>query len=183
MLGSSSMCKAVCVSMCALMTACATVDNRHKIHISVAEQRMLVTDEGRPVVAYPVSTSKFGEGSEEGSLATPLGDHRVAKKIGGGLPSGAVLKSRRFTGEILRGDEAGRDAVVTRILWLDGTDRSNRSSFSRHIYIHGTAEEGNIGKRASYGCVRMRSADVIELYELVGVGAKVHISSGALGGT
>ncbi|MBE2180698.1 MAG: L,D-transpeptidase [Chthoniobacterales bacterium] len=145
------------------------------MHISVADQKMLVTDKGQPVAVYPVSTSKFGLSSSPGSYGTPVGRHRVVKMIGDGLPSGAVFKSRRFTGEVLPVDAPGRDPIVTRILWLDGRESRNRNSYERFIYIHGTPEERNIGIPSSYGCIRMRSRDVIALYERVGVGAKVDI--------
>jgi len=157
------------------VAGCAPYDNRHVMHISVADQKLLLTDRGAPVSSYPVSTSKFGLNSREGSYGTPVGRHRVAKKIGDGLPPGAVLKSRRFTGEVLAVNAAGRDPIVTRILWLQGLDGSNRNSFARHIYIHGTPEERNIGMPASYGCIRMRSRDVMALYNAVGVGARVEI--------
>jgi lipoprotein-anchoring transpeptidase ErfK/SrfK len=157
------------------LTACTQYDNRHVIHISVADQKMVVTDQGQPVATYPVSTSKFGVGTAPGSYATPLGKHRVVKKIGDGLPSGAVFKSRRFTGEVLPVDAPGRDPIVTRILWLDGQEPGNRHSFGRFIYIHGTPEERNIGAPVSFGCVRMRSSDVVEIYDRVGVGTRVDI--------
>jgi lipoprotein-anchoring transpeptidase ErfK/SrfK len=158
-----------------ILGGCAQLDNRHVMHISVADQKMLLTDKGEAVATYPVSTSKFGLSSAPGSYGTPLGKHRVVKKIGHGLPSGAVFKSRRFTGEVLPVDAPGRDPIVTRILWLDGKERHNRNSFGRYIYIHGTPEERNIGLPVSYGCVRMRSRDVIALFERVGVGARVDI--------
>lgn len=145
------------------------------MHISVADQKLLLTDRGEPVATYPISTSKFGVNSREGSYGTPAGRHRVAKKIGGGLPLGAVLKSRRFTGEVLAVDAPGRDPIVTRILWLQGLEGHNRNSFARDIYIHGTPEERNIGIPVSYGCIRMRSRDVIELYDRVKTGARVDI--------
>lgn len=145
------------------------------MHISVADQKLLLTDRGEPVATYPISTSKFGINSREGSYGTPLGRHRVAKKIGGGLPVGAVMKSRRFTGEVLPINAPGRDPIVTRILWLQGLEPHNRNSFDRKIYIHGTPEERNIGLPVSYGCVRMRSTDVIALYDRVGAGARVEI--------
>lgn len=145
------------------------------MHISVADQKMLLTDRGEPVAVYPVSTSKFGLSSKPGSYGTPLGRHQVAKKIGDGLPAGAVFKSRRFTGEVLAVDAPGRDPIVTRILWLDGRESRNRNSYGRFIYIHGTPEERNIGLPTSYGCIRMRSRDVVALYDRVGLGAKVDI--------
>jgi len=158
-----------------LLSSCSQYDNRHVMHISVADQKMVVTDEGKLIAIYPISTSKFGLNSREGSYGTPLGRHRVAKKIGDGLPQGAVLKSRRFTGEVLPVDAPGRDPIVTRILWLQGLEGNNRNSFARNIYIHGTPEERNIGQPVSYGCIRMRSKDVVSLFAYVGLGAKVEI--------
>ena len=127
-----------------------------------------------------ISTSKFGLGSQRGSNRTPLGNHVVAKKIGGGAPKGAVFKSRRRTGAIVRPNTPGRDPIVTRILWLSGRDRHNKNTFGRCVYIHGTPAEYNIGRPASYGCVRMKSEDVIDLYRRVGVGAGVKIIRGSL---
>ena len=161
--------------MALLLAACTQYDKRHVMHISVDDQKLLLTDRGEPVATYPISTSKFGLNSREGSYGTPLGRHRVAKKIGGGLPVGAVMKSRRFTGEVLAIDAPGRDPIVTRILWLQGLEPHNRNSFARNIYIHGTPEERNIGLPVSYGCVRMKSRDVIALYNRVGTGARVDI--------
>ena len=100
---------------------------------------------------------------------------RLRKKIGGSAPSGAVFKDRRRTGEILPPDAPGRDPIVTRILWLRGREAQNANAYGRYIYIHGTPEERTIGRPASYGCVRMRSRDVIQLYDIVGWGRKVTI--------
>lgn len=171
---------ALMVLLAAVLGGCAPMDRRHVMHVSVADQKMVVTDRGEPVAVYPISTSKFGLSSRPGSYATPLGKHRVVKKIGSGLPEGAVLKSRRFTGEVLPVNAPGRDPIVTRILWLHGLEAGNRNSFDRLIYIHGTPEERAIGTPASYGCIRMRSADVVELFDRVGVGAKVDIFTGPL---
>ncbi len=105
----------------------------------------------------------------------PLGNLEVAEKIGGSAPSGAVFKDRRRTGEIVPPDSPGRDPIVSRILWLRGCEPQNARAFARTIYIHGTPEERNIGLPVSYGCVRMRSRDVIQLYDVVGEGAQVTI--------
>ncbi len=158
-----------------VLAGCTLQDKRHVMHISVADQEMLVTDRGTPVARYPVSTSKFGLNAAPNSYGTPPGKHRVVKKIGDGLPSGAVFKSRRFTGEVLPVDAPGRDPIVTRILWLEGLERRNANSYDRFIYIHGTPEERNIGQPVSFGCIRMRSRDVMALYDRVGVGARVDI--------
>ena len=159
-----------------LISGCAG-DNRHKMIVSTADERMIVLCDGKPIAQYPVSTSKFGIGDKPGSNATPLGTLRVKRKIGSGAPLGAVFKGRRPTGEVIPVDAPGRDPIVTRILWLEGTEFKNRHAFARCIYIHGTPEERNIGTPASFGCIRMRSADVIELYNTVGIGARVFITS------
>jgi len=143
--------------------------------IGVEDQRMVLLDRGVPIATYPVSTSKFGLGDGFGTYRTPMGTMKIRKKIGDSVPAGGVLKSRHFTGEVLAVDAPGRDPIVTRILWLDGTQSCNRDAFARCIYIHGTPEERNIGRPASYGCIRMRSRDVITLYDIVGVGARVKV--------
>src|SRR5438132_10260055 len=124
---------------------------------------------------YPVSTSKVGLGDWPGSSCTPLGKLEIAEKIGDNAPPGAVFKDRRRTGEIVAPDSPGRDPIVTRIIWLRGREAQNANAFARDIYIHGTPEERNIGRPASYGCIRMRSVDIINLYSQVGAGAQVSI--------
>lgn len=150
--------------------------------VSVPEQKMALYRKGKLVNTYDVSTSKFGLGSSAGSNRTPLGMHAVAKKVGGGHRSGMKFSSRKPTGEIVPVNAPGRDPIVTRILWLKGLESCNRNSFSRTIYIHGTPEESRIGTPASYGCIRMRSRDIIRLYSAVGVGAKVDIRNSELPG-
>jgi lipoprotein-anchoring transpeptidase ErfK/SrfK len=167
----------MCAAMAAfLFSSCA--DTRHRVVVSVAEQRMVVLDQGKPLAQFPVSTSKFGLGSSGKTNFTPLGRHAVAKKIGGGQPLGMKFKSRRPTGEIVPVNAPGRDPIVTRILWLKGLETHNQNTYSRYIYIHGTPEEHKLGTPASYGCVRMRSVDVAWLYDMVGKGAKVDIIPG-----
>jgi lipoprotein-anchoring transpeptidase ErfK/SrfK len=144
--------------------------------VSAADQKMILLRDGKPVRAFPVSTSKFGLGDRKGSYATPVGTLRVKKKIGHEMPAGTVFKSRVPTGEILPVDAPGRDPIVTRILWLEGLEGRNRNAFSRYIYIHGTPEERNIGQPVSFGCIRMKSQDVIELFDAVGENARVFIT-------
>ena len=141
---------------------------------------MALLEDGAPLATYPVSTSKFGLGDLPGTSWTPLGRLEIAKKIGNGAPSGAAFKDRRPTGEIVPPDAPGRDIIVTRILWLRGEEPQNARAYSRYIYIHGTPEERNIGLPVSYGCVRMRSRDVIELFNIVGAGAQVKIENAPL---
>lgn len=157
------------------LAACTTPDTRHRVVVSVPEQKLVLLEDGAPITTYPVSTSKFAIGDWPGSRGTPLGELEIADKIGGFAVSGAVFKDRRATGEIIQPDAPGRDPIVTRILWLRGREAQNANAYSRYIYIHGTPEERNIGSPASYGCIRMRSRDVIQLYEIVGRGARVSI--------
>jgi lipoprotein-anchoring transpeptidase ErfK/SrfK len=166
---------ALALSVLVLAASCVSPDTRHHVVISVPEQRLAVLDEGTLLATYPISTSKFALSDVPGSRGTPLGELEVAQKIGGSAPLGAVFKSRRRTGEIIAPDAPGRDPIVTRILWLRGRERQNANAFQRNIYIHGTPEERNIGRPASYGCIRMRSRDVIRLYDVVGSGARVSI--------
>jgi len=158
-----------------IISSCAAPDTRHHIVISTREQKLAVLDRGNLMAIYPVSTSKFGLGDWPGSSCTPLGELEVAKKIGDHAMPGAVFKDRRRTGETVAPDSPGRDPIVTRILWLRGREAQNGNAFARMIYIHGTPEERNIGFPASYGCIRMRSSDIINLYEIVGPGAEVTI--------
>ena len=163
-----------------LLVLAGCADTRHRLIVSVPDQKMLVLTDGKPTAVYPVSTSKFGTGDREGSYATPLGHLCVRRKIGDGAPLGTVFKSRKPTGEVLVPNAPGRDPIVTRILWLDGLESHNRNAFSRCIYIHGTPQEEMIGTPASYGCIRMRSSDVAKLFDLVGNGAHVEITEGSL---
>lgn len=150
-------------------------DTRHEIIVSVRDQKLLLTTDGKINALYPVSTSKFGLGDRLGSYATPLGKLFVRAKIGMGLPLGSVFKSRIPTGEILRPNITGRDPIVTRILWLDGMESGNRNAYERGIYIHGTPQEKFLGRVASYGCIRMSSRDVAALCDAIGTGASVRI--------
>ena len=143
--------------------------------ISVRDQKLMLLENNERVAVYPVSTSKFGLGDRWGSMATPLGWLQVAEKIGDHAPPGAVFHKRRFTGEILQPNAPGRDPIVTRIIWLRGMEPSNANAFNRCIYIHGTAEEKSIGKPSSFGCVRMCSKDVTEVYSQLPIGSVVRI--------
>jgi len=144
------------------------------IHISIQDQRLTLIEDEKPIRSYPVSTSRFGIGTEEGSMKTPTGRFRVAEKIGGGLPSDAVFQSR----VPLKPDDPlppTEDLVMSRILWLDGLDEDNANTRDRFIYIHGTKHEDKIGRPASHGCIRMRNIDIVDLFELVDEGAHVTI--------
>src|SRR3954452_16021405 len=163
-----------------LLSACETVDKRHHVIVSVHDQRLALLDQNNLVATYPVSTSKFAIGDQPGSRGTPLGELQIAQKIGAGLPLGTVLKDRRPTGEILAPNAPGRDPIVTRIMWLRGLERENSRAYSRGIYIHGTPVEKLIGRPVSFGCIRMRSRDVMHLYSTVRVGTKIEITNTGL---
>ena len=163
----------------ALLGACTTpvplAATRNQIIISVRDQRLTVVKDDHTRETFPISTSKFGLGDRRGTYETPTGRLAVAAKIGGGSAPGTVFHGRVRTGEIVKVDAPGRDAIVTRILALRGLEANNSQAFSRGIYIHGTPEERNIGRPTSYGCIRMRSRDVIALFDAVKVGARVQI--------
>ncbi|MFN2381321.1 MAG: L,D-transpeptidase family protein [Guyparkeria sp.] len=153
--------------------------------VDVSSQRLYLFEAGELVGGFPVSTAERGTGNREGSLQTPLGLHRVDQKIGADAPRGMIFRGRQPTGELAeiltRPDQrAARDDVTTRILWLQGLEPGvnqggDVDSKQRYIYIHGTPEEGRIGRPASHGCVRMTNADVITLFDRVHEGALVDI--------
>jgi lipoprotein-anchoring transpeptidase ErfK/SrfK len=144
------------------------------IHISIRDQKLTLKDGATPIRTYPVSTSRFGIGTEMGSMKTPIGRFRVAAKIGGDTPSGTVFRSRVALQPFDPLPQT-EDLVMSRILWLDGLEEQNANTRDRFIYIHGTKHEDKIGTPASCGCVRMRNADVIELFDLVDKGVSVVI--------
>jgi lipoprotein-anchoring transpeptidase ErfK/SrfK len=156
--------------------AVSPVDTSNQIIVSVRDQKLMLVQNGGQVATYPVSTSMFGLGDAWGRMTTPLGYLAVEKKIGDNVPTGAVFHNRRLTGEILQPNAPGRDPITTRIIWLRGLEAQNAHAFKRCIYIHGTPQEKNIGRPASYGCIRMKSSDVAELYDRVPLGALVQIT-------
>lgn len=161
-----------------LFASCKSTPAKTDVIVSVRDQKLGIYDpaSGKLLKTYKISTSKFGLGDEPGSNRTPLGKHEIVAKIGHGLPQGAVLKSRQWNGEVLPPNAPGRDPIVSRILWLKGLESQNRNAYKRFIYIHGTPEESNLGKPASYGCIRMGMNDVIRLFEELPIGSKVEIT-------
>jgi lipoprotein-anchoring transpeptidase ErfK/SrfK len=150
------------------------------IVVSVPDQKLALVEDGVAIAQFPISTSKFGLGDRPNSYATPLGSMEIAAKIGSGAPLGSVFKSRVRTGEILQPNASGRDPIVTRILWLRGLESRNCQAYGRGIYIHGTPVERLIGRPASYGCIRMRSKDVVRLYDATPVGTKLDVVNAPL---
>lgn len=159
---------------------CAAAEAPSRIIISVKEQKLMLIESGMRLATYPVSTSKFGLGDNWGHMTTPLGFLEVAQKIGDNAPLGAVFHNRRFTGEIIKPNAPGRDPIITRIIWLKGLQPENAHAFSRCIYIHGTPQEHLIGRPASFGCIRMKSVDVTNLYNQIPLGAIVEVVQDSL---
>ena len=157
-----------------------------KIEISIPRQTLVLSDNGRVVKSYTVSTSRKGPGEKNGSLQTPRGRHIVRAKIGAALPLAAVFVRRRPTGEVwsheLHEKYPGRDWILTRILWLSGCEPGrNRlgdvDTMRRYIYIHGCPDSAELGKPGSIGCVRMRNRDIVELFDRVAPYTPVEISA------
>jgi len=148
----------------------------YSIEISISEQRLYLFEENKLIRSYPVSSSAYGEGQVENSLKTPLGMHMIKSKIGTDVEKYDFFVSREHIpqkAKIIHKDADSEDDFITsRIMWLDGLEEgfnkgTNVDSFNRYIYIHGTHEEGLIGKKASHGCIRMLNHDVLELYDLI----------------
>ena len=156
-----------------------------RIEISISHQTLMLFDNFGGVNAkYSVSTAANGVGCDKDSGCTPLGKHIIRAKIGGGVAPNTVFVGRRPTGEIctpeLMAQYPNRDWIVTRILWLSGREigknrLGNVDTMQRYIYIHGSPDSTEMGKICSHGCVRMRSADVIELFNFVEAGTPVLI--------
>jgi L,D-transpeptidase catalytic domain len=171
------------VSLVFHTSAAAAAPVIESIAVSVPEQRLYTFDAaGVEITSYRISTSQFGTGDMRGSYTTPLGQLQVVGKIGDGSPIGTVFKGGARTGEICPINARGRDPIVTRILRLRGLEKHNSDSYSRAIYIHGTPDERHLGKPMSWGCIRMRSCDVITLFNSVGVGIRVEITEARLSG-
>lgn len=152
--------------------------------VSIREQALHLLEDDRVLQSWPVSTSRYGIGGQNDSLKTPPGAHRIAECIGDGETLHTVFKGRVAqpqTAEIeTQPRTTGQECITTRILWLDGLEPGinkdgEMDSHQRYIYIHGTHEEGLIGQAASIGCIRMRGADVIELFGQVSVDTLVLI--------
>ena len=156
------------------------------IRISIGQQTLtLFDDEGRAVRHYAVSTAGNGAGELFGSYCTPRGHHLIRAKIGAAQPANTVFVRRRPTGEIytpeLGASFPGRDWILTRILWLSGCEPArnrlgNVDTMRRFIYIHGSPDQATMGAPGSHGCIRMRNADIIELFDLVAPYMPVEIS-------
>jgi lipoprotein-anchoring transpeptidase ErfK/SrfK len=156
-----------------------------KITIHIPTQTLeLLDDNGNILRCYSVSTGANGVGEENGSFCTPRGKHIIRAKIGAGQLENTVFVKRRPTGEIytpqLGALHHGRDWILTRILWLSGKEPGyNRwgscDTMRRYIYIHGTPDNTPLGEPGSHGCVRMRNADLLELFDLVPTGIAVDI--------
>ena len=154
------------------------------VFVKLDQQCLYTVQHGKLQQQYPVSTSRYGAGQKQDSYQTPLGVHSIAEKIGAQCQRDEILRARVPTGEIAlintTSEHREQDLITSRILWLRGMQPGLNQgpgvdSYQRYIYIHGTAEEGLIGQPASIGCVRMRNADIIELYTQLNAGDLVNI--------
>jgi L,D-transpeptidase YbiS len=155
-----------------------------RIEVSIPQQILTVFDGAQIIAHYAISSGANGVGCQKNSGCTPIGHHIIRAKIGAGAPINTVFVGRRATGEIcspqLMAEFPHRDWILTRILWLSGTEIGvNRlgevDTMQRYIYIHGTPDDVSLGQPGSHGCIRMRNADVIALFNMVAVGTPIHI--------
>lgn len=149
--------------------------NQPRIEVSVGTQTLVLWDGIHQVKRWPCSTSKYGLGYTEGSNKTPLGGFIVREKHGEAATSGTIFKSRQPVGLWTEDLVTQDDLILSRILWLDGVEKRNANTWQRYIYIHGTNDERSIGRPASHGCIRLKNAAMIELYDLTPVGTAVWI--------
>lgn len=156
------------------------------LYVSISAQKMLLLEDGVPLKEWPISTALNGAGEQKGSEQTPRGHHIVRARIGAGAAIGTVFRGRRPTGEVwtpeLSAQHPDRDWILTRILWLSGTEAGqnrlgNCDSMQRYIYIHGTPDSEPMGIPRSHGCIRMRNADMVELFDEVPIYTPVLIEA------
>ena len=151
------------------------------IRISITKQRLYHRNIAGVWHTYPVSTASKGAGNQKESFQTPLGKHRICQKIGNHAPIMTAFRARQPVGIYQKGtDDPNKDWILSRILWLTGTQtginkRGHVDSYERYIYIHGTHEEEHIGTPASHGCIRMKNNDIIHLFERCDIGESVLI--------
>ena len=156
------------------------------LYVSISDQKMHYIKNRKIVESYTISSAKSGVGSQSGSQKTPLGLHRIKEKIGDKTPLNGRMKGRVFHGEMATiytdQTKSKTDDVTTRILYLEGLEEGKNKgegidSYERYIYIHGTSEEGYLGRPASHGCIRMKNTDILELYDKIKINTLVYISS------
>jgi len=173
-----------CIALILASILSSLLHAEYSIEVSISEQRLYVIDNDSIVRSYPISSSAFGEGQTENSLKTPLGEHEIQTKIGTDVPKYQFFVSREHISqavEIIEEEiDSPDDFITTRIMWLTGINEGfnrggNVDSFKRFIYIHGTHEEGLIGKKASHGCIRMLNQDVLELFRIIPIKTAVNI--------
>ena len=171
--------------ICGTAMILSVVQGNRNIRVDLASQRLELVSERRVLGRFPVSTSKYGPGEIFGSLKTPRGQHIIRAKIGSGQPLGTVFRGRRPTGELysdeLARSKPGQDWILTRILWLSGTEvgrnrLGNVDTMRRYIYIHGTPSSEFLGEPRSIGCIRMSNHEVLKLFGWVEVGMSVEIN-------
>ena len=158
-----------------------------KIIVNVKKQELQYWNNDQLEFSYSISTAKNGVGEKQGSECTPRGKHIIRAKIGNGAAINSVFVGRRCTNEIftenLRKQFLERDWILTRILWLSGTELGinrlgNVDTMRRYIYIHGCPDKDVMGQPSSHGCIKMRNTELIELFDKVDVGTFVTIKEG-----
>ena len=159
-------------------------DFNEYLYVSIKKQRLYHIQQKEVMGEYVISPPDKGAGAEQHSEKTPTGLHSINNKIGDGVPPGGIFINRSYSGKTTRiytdRTSTGNDEVTTRILWLAGEEQGvnkggDKDSYARHIYIHGTPEEGLLGAPASHGCIRMKNNEVIELYQHASKGMYVII--------
>ncbi len=149
---------------------------KHLIEVSITTQTLKLSQDGATLFEAPVSTATNGPGFTVGSYQTPTGEFFIREKIGEGAPLNTTFKGRRPQG-IWQGERKGtnQDSILTRILWLEGTDEENANTYQRYIYFHGTHAEELIGQPASHGCIRLKNEDMLQLFTMTPMFTKVTI--------
>ena len=146
------------------------------IYVDINKQQLFLLENRVTIKKYNISTSTRGVGNKSNSLQTPEGLHKIKSKYGQGVPIGGILDHRKFNGEIasinLDTTSTAIDIICTRVIRIigleDGVNKGGEvDTYLRKIYLHGTNEEGLIGKESSHGCIRMKNQDIVDLFDRV----------------
>jgi lipoprotein-anchoring transpeptidase ErfK/SrfK len=153
--------------------------------VDVSKQCLYVMQDSHVTGEYKISTSRYGLGCQQDSYKTPTGAHAIKQKIGDGAAIGEIFKGRQATGQqaqiSTQAEHDDEDLILTRICWLIGLEPGKNAgagvdSYARYIYIHGTQEEGLLGRAVSKGCIRMANCSLVDLFERVKEGTFIYIA-------
>lgn len=129
------------------------------IVVRTAERRLYLVLGGGTAVRYPVAVGRIGK--QWAGYASIDGKHMYPDWT----PPAEVRRDNPRLPNVIRGGTPG-NPMGAAALTLD------RGQYA----IHGTNKPSSIGTFASYGCIRMHNADIVDLFQRVSVGTPVVVT-------